>query len=119
MLRCEERALRAVEEVMPWPHGEAWSLYVDVLHRALGGRDSAAVSLEEVRRCPGGAALMDSSAESLLSLGWAEAVREPTPSLRVFPSSLRPCSDAYVRLRKTAAPALYALCSGGVRGGAR
>ena len=102
-LRLEERAQRAVEEVMPWPQGDAWNLYIDVLHRALGGRNSAAVSLEEVRRIPGGAALMGSAVGSLLSLGWAESVREPTPSLRVFPFStavLRRLRAAAKRLRQ-------------------
>ena len=49
------------------------------------GRDTETVSLDEVRRLPGGSALLDSLAEHLLSSGWAEAFREPTPSLSVFP----------------------------------
>ena len=50
-----------------------------------------------------GAALMESSAESLLSSGWAEAVREPTPSLKVFPFAtalLRRLRAAAKRLRQ-------------------
>ena len=47
-LLLDKRAQRAVEEVKPWPRGDAWTLYSDVLQLALEGRDIETVTLEEV-----------------------------------------------------------------------
>ena len=68
----EERAQRAVDEVLPWPRRGAWTLYFDVLQQALAGRDTMTVPLGEVRRIPGGSALLENSVGYLLSSGWAE-----------------------------------------------